>query len=114
MRDILHIKDLFRLLDYEIQNIDQVNGEVFNVGGGRKISVSLKELTGLCREHTGKTIRINKINKNRPADVRIYLTDNTKVTKMTGWTPTIGVNDIIDEITEWIKNNEKKLEGILT
>ncbi|MGA1840746.1 MAG: NAD-dependent epimerase/dehydratase family protein [bacterium] len=113
VRDILHIKDLFRLIDYEIQNIDKVNGEIFNVGGGREISVSLKELTELCREQTGKTITINKISKNRPADVRIYLTDNAKVTKMTGWAPTIGVSDIICEITEWIKNNEQQLEGIL-
>jgi CDP-paratose 2-epimerase len=113
VRDILHIKDLFRLIDYEAQNIDQVNGEIFNVGGGREISVSLKELTALCREYTGNTIPINKVSKNRPADVRIYLTDNTKVTKMTGWVPTTSVRHIIEEITEWIKNNAQQLEGVL-
>lgn len=113
VRDILHIKDLFRLIDYEAQNIDQVNGEIFNVGGGREISVSLKELTALCREYTGNTIPINKVSENRPADVRIYLTDNTKVTKMTGWSPTISVSHIIEEITEWIKIYAQQLEGVL-
>lgn len=114
VRDILHIKDLFRLIDYEIKHIDRLNGEIFNVGGGREISVSLRELTELCAQYTGNTISIKKIRKNRPADVRIYLTDNTRVTTSTGWVPTIRVEKIIEEITGWISSNAHQLEGILT
>lgn len=113
VRDILHVDDLFRLIDIQLNNIEEVNKEVFNVGGGRKVSVSLKELTQLCQRYTGNNIHIKRVLENRPADIRIYLTDNSKITKTTGWKPQITVEDIIEEIVVWIKNNEKQLEGVL-
>ena len=113
VRDILHVDDLFRLIDLQFQNIEKLSGDIFNVGGGREISVSLKELTGLCQKYTGNSININKVAENRPADVRIYLTDNSKVTQATDWTPKIGVKTIIKEIALWIKDNQNQLEGIL-
>lgn len=45
VRDILHIHDLFRLIDIQVHNISQYNGQVFYVGGGNDCSVSLKEFT---------------------------------------------------------------------
>ena len=113
VRDILHVDDLFRLIDIQLSNIEKINGEVFNVGGSRKVSVSLKELTQLCQKYTGNTIPISSVMENRPADIRIYLTDNSKVTKATGWKPKITVENIIEEISVWIKNNKKQLEGVL-
>jgi CDP-paratose 2-epimerase len=113
VRDILHVDDLFRLIDIQLNNIEKLNGDIFNVGGGREISVSLKELTNLCQKYTGNAIPIRSVAENRPADIRIYLTDNSKVTKATGWKPEIGVENIIKEIAVWIKNNENYLEGVL-
>lgn len=113
VRDILHIDDLFRLIDIQLNNMEKLNGDIFNVGGGREISVSLKELTQLCQKYTGNTIPISSVMENRPADIRIYLTDNSKVTKATGWKPEIGVENIIEEIVNWIRNNEEQLEGVL-
>lgn len=113
VRDILHVDDLFRLIDIQLNNIEKLNGDIFNVGGGREISVSLKELTQLCQKYTGNTIPLSSVMENRPADIRIYLTDNSKVTKATGWKPEITVENIIKEIVVWIKNNEKQLEGVL-
>lgn len=113
VRDILHVDDLFRLIDIQLNNIEKINGEVFNVGGSREVSVSLKELTQLCQQYTGNTIPLSSVMENRPADIRIYLTDNSKVTKFTGWKPKITVENIIEEIAVWIKNNKKQLEGVL-
>ena len=113
VRDILHIDDLFRLIDIQLNNLAGINGKVFNVGGSREISVSLKELTQLCQKYTGNTIPISSVVENRPADIRVYLTDNSKVTKATGWKPKITVENIIEEIAVWIKNNKKQLEGVL-
>lgn len=113
VRDILHIDDLFRLIDIQLSAIETLNGEIFNVGGGSEISVSLKELTQFCQNYTGNIIPIKKIEKNRVADIKIYLTDNTKVTNCTGWAPKIEVERIIQEITLWIKSNANQLEGVL-
>jgi len=113
VRDILHVNDLFRLIDIQLRNIQKISGNVFNVGGGREISISLNELTQLCEWHTGNTVSIKQIDKNRPADIRIYLTDNSKVTKITGWKPEIAVEDIIKEIVVWIRDHEGQLKGVL-
>jgi len=112
-RDILHIRDLFELIDYQAHNINKVSGELFNVGGGSEVSVSLQELTLLCEEVTGNKIDIEKVKENRIADLRTYITDNTKVTSLTGWSPKTHPKKIIQEIHEWLKENENILKGIL-
>lgn len=112
-RDMLHVADLYRLIDWQLHNIDKVNGEIMNVGGGNEVSVSLQELTAICQKVTGKTIPINKVTENRPADIRLYVTDNSKVTALTGWTPSIGIEQIVEEITAWLDENREALEPIL-
>ena len=114
VRDVLHVKDLFRLVDWEIHNLDKVNGMTFNVGGGRAISVSLKELTALCEGITGNKIQIDKVPENRQADIRIYLTDNSKITGVTGWKPEITPKEILEDIYLWLQENKEALEPILS
>ena len=113
VRDILHIQDLYRLIDFQLHNMDKVNGETFNVGEGNEVSVSLKELTSFCRKLTGNIISIDRISQNREADVRIYTTYNTKIATHTGWKPEITTEKILEDIYLWIKNNQADLEAIL-
>ena len=114
VRDVLHVKDLFRLVDWEVHNLDKVNGMTLNAGGGREISLSLKELTALCQEITGNKIEIDSVPENRQADIRIYFTDNTKITKLTGWKPAISSKEILEDIYFWLRENEHALEPILS
>lgn len=113
IRDMLHVADLFRLVDWQLHHIDEVNGEIFNAGGGWESSASLRELTEICREVTGNTIPIKSVSETRTADIRLYVTDNTKVTARTGWAPQIGIRQIVEEIAEWLKENERELAPIL-
>ncbi len=113
VRDILHIHDLFRLIDDQIHNINKYNGQIFNVGGGKDCSVSLRELTKICEEVTGNTIPIERVVDARVADVRIYITDNSKITTRTGWKPEKKSKEIIIDIHEWIKENKIELYEIL-
>ncbi|MDB5226401.1 MAG: NAD-dependent epimerase/dehydratase family protein [Bacteroidota bacterium] len=113
VRDMLHTDDLFRLIDWQMHHLDEVNGEIFNVGGGREISVSLMELTKLSEKVTGNKITIQQVPENRTADIRIYITDNSRVTHRTGWKPEILPEQIIKEIYDWIKENSSQLEAIL-
>ncbi|MCP4624057.1 MAG: NAD-dependent epimerase/dehydratase family protein [bacterium] len=114
VRDILHVDDLFQLLSLQIQNLERHNGQIYNVGGGRAGSLSLQELTGLCGKHTTNQIDIAADPKDRPADIRLYLSDTEKVRKATGWQPQIGPEAIIEEITSWISENETDLQPILS
>ena len=113
VRDLLHVDDLFDLLKIQLSDIDKYDGGVFNVGGGRKVSVSLKELTTLCQEVTGKTIPVSSVKEDRPNDIRVYLSDCRKIEKLSGWSPKRSVKQILEEIHVWLKENEVSLKKIL-
>jgi CDP-paratose 2-epimerase len=113
VRDILHVDDLVRLIDLQICNMDLFNKKVFNAGGGIKSSVSLMEMTKVCSGITGNKISIDSELENRPADLRIYITDNGNITKYTGWQPLKTAEDIFYDVFTWIKENEMQLKPIL-
>ncbi len=112
-RDVLHIDDLTRLIDWQIKNIAQVNGEILNVGGGNEVSFSLLELTKICEEITGNCIEIEPQIEARTADIRIYVTDNSKITQLTGWKPEKSLRELVQDTYNWLKENEKSLIDIL-
>jgi len=114
VRDLLHINDFFTLVDHQLHHMDTLNGRLFNVGGGRETSISLKELTGLCRKVTGNTVEIDEIEEDRQADIRIYITDNSRVHATTGWHPVVSVEQTVLDIYNWIKENDTILKPILT
>lgn len=114
VRDMLHVSDLYRLLEIQINDMDSHNGEIYNIGGGSKRAVSLLELTDLCGKYTGNEIHVEGINEDRPGDIRIYITDNSKITEKTGWKPEISVEETIREISLWIKENSELLRPILS
>lgn len=55
VRDILHVKDLTRLIDIQIHDLYRFAGETFNVGGGLSNSLSIKELDDLCKKNISAT-----------------------------------------------------------
>ncbi len=113
VRDVLHVDDLFELVHWQLDHLDAINGQTFNVGGGRACSVSLRELTDLCRDLTGRTIPVDPDLNPRPADMPLYLTDNSRVTAATGWRPTRTMEDILGDIHRWIRAHEGILQAVL-
>ena len=114
VRDVLHVEDFYQLLKIQIERLDEFSGCIFNVGGGRELSVSLCELTDLCREVVGKKISISSIPKTRPADIPYYVTDYRLVQEATNWTPHRTLKDIICDISKWLQENEAILRPIFT
>jgi len=113
VRDMLHIDDFFDLIDLQIHYFNKFSGQDFNIGGGLDSSVSLKELTEICQEVTENKIEIKSITEDRLADIRIYVTDNTKITNLSGWTPKRTPTKIMTDIFEWVKLNQSELKQIL-
>jgi len=114
VRDILHIHDLFELVLHQVQHIDTLKGSLFNVGGGREVSVSLCELTALCEAATGNKITIAAEPDTRTADIPLYITDNSKVTAATGWAPKISPAAIMEDIVRWLREHEDSLRPVLS
>ena len=113
VRDVMHVLDLFDLVDYELNNFEQVKGKIYNVGGGNEVSFSLQELTSYCREITGNEIRIDGISENRVGDIPIYITDHRYVTADIGWQPKRNVQTILSDIYEWLRKDEQNLKNII-
>jgi CDP-paratose 2-epimerase len=71
------------------------------------------ELTQLCSDITGNKIPIASIAENRAADIRIYVTDNTKINAATGWKPKRNMEQLVADTFQWLQANEKDLKNIL-
>lgn len=112
-RDVLHVADLFALVDQQMHNQEVFDGGVFNAGGGPDVSFSLQELTGLCQAVTGNKISITPVPQTRTADIRIYISDAKKLKRLAGWQPTHSLSDLVSDVFCWIKENETNLQGIL-
>jgi CDP-paratose 2-epimerase len=114
VRDILHIDDLCELLATQARCFERWAGRTFNVGGGLENSLSLREMTALCEEITGNRIPIEPSLEDRPADIRIYLTDHARLTEFSGWRPSRGPRAVLAGIHEWIRGDEDALRPVLS
>lgn len=113
VRDILHVDDLVELIDLQIHQIEKFQGKIYNVGGGKENSTSLLEMTKICQKISGNKIQIDEVAETRTADLRIFVTDNSKIQNEIGWKPKKSVEIVFQDIYDWIKENEKQLESIL-
>ena len=112
VRDFVEIGELCDLLVRQLDGIETLPRRTYNVGGGRASSLSLTEATALCEEITGNRVEIARVAENRPADVRIYVTDNVRITADTGWSPGKTPRQTLVGIFEWIRENERDLASL--
>ncbi len=112
VRDLLHVDDLFDVLWEQVNNMNRYGGQVFNIGGGAECSLSLLETTALCEEITGNRIHFDRRPENRPADVRIYITDHRQYSGLTSWQPRRGARETLASIFNWLRLEESSLRKI--
>ncbi|MEA2445518.1 MAG: CDP-paratose 2-epimerase [Thermoleophilales bacterium] len=113
VRDLLHIDDLVDLIEDQLLRPEHWSGSTANVGGGRDCSLSLLETTEICRELTGNAVQVEATDETRPGDLRIYLSDCGRLFEHTDWRPRRGPRDILVDIFEWIRNNERSVLAAL-
>lgn len=98
VRDVIHARDLARLF-YEFVNNPKPGG-VYNVGGGRKNSISLLEAIDLIEEVTGKRINY-KHGPTMEGDHIWWITNLRKVrSHFPNWNITINLRAIFNELYE--------------
>ncbi len=114
VRDVLHVADVFDLIDRQLERPDLWEGRVYNVGGGFACSTSLCELTDLCRQMTGRTLSVTPHPDTHPLDVRIYITDNQRVSADFGWKPARGIADTLADIRTWLVDHAEDLRSLMT
>jgi CDP-paratose 2-epimerase len=112
VRDLLHIADLIDLIDLQIEHLDTLKGQVFNVGGGLSGSLSLQETTSLCQVLVGRRLDIGTILEDRVGDVKLYITDHRRVTHWTGWRPQRGPRETLADIVDWMRASDALVRPI--
>jgi CDP-paratose 2-epimerase len=106
VRDFVSISDLAKLIERQLDRFDALPHRLYNAGGGVASSLSLAETTALCEEITGNRVEIESVTENRALDVKIYVTDNARVYRDTGWLPAKSPRETMADIFAWIHENE--------
>jgi CDP-paratose 2-epimerase len=104
VRDILHVKDLSNLIYIMLKQKKFPKGEAFNIGGGRKNTISLLEVVKKLELKFNKNINLSFL-KPRFGDQKYFVNDLTKIKKLTGWSPKIDINKGLSLFVNWIINN---------
>jgi CDP-paratose 2-epimerase len=113
VRDLLHVDDLADLVEDQLLRPDHWDGATVNVGGGREFSLSLVETTEICRELTGNRNGVAATDETRPGDVRIYLSDCTRLHGLTEWRPRREPRRVLEDVFAWIRANERAVKATL-
>jgi CDP-paratose 2-epimerase len=106
VRDALFASDVAKLYVYEAEHIKKVNGKTFNVGGGVKngFTTSILELITLIdREFPGHKLSYSHAPW-RGSDQRIYESNLSEVTRITGWKPTTTLSSALHSMWEAYEN----------
>jgi CDP-paratose 2-epimerase len=107
IRDLLHVYDLNDGYDAVIAAIDNVKGEIFNMGGGPTNTMSIwKEFGPRLEKLLGKTIPVT-YGEWRPGDQKVFVADIRKAKNAFGWAPNYSVDAGVEQLFGWVNDNKK-------
>lgn len=103
VRDYIHVDDLAAAHILVMDHLEELAGEVFNLGTGRGYSV--REVVKVAREVTGQPIpHIDR--PSRPGDAPFLVASSDKIRRRLGWQPTQSdLQTIISSAWEWHKRH---------
>ena len=102
VRDILFVDDVVQAFLLAQEQMSTVRGEAFNIGGGVRNTVSLRELLELIARCNGRAPEV-RFGPWRPGDQPYYVSDIGKFSRATGWEPTVGVEEGVSRLHEWLQ-----------
>jgi len=97
-RDFTHTRDVARALWLLLEH--GAPGQVYNLCSGQATRIGDIVQLVLERGRVPVELRVEPA-RLRPSDEPILLGDNTKLRAATGWAPTIGMEQIVDELLEY-------------
>ncbi len=109
VRDLLHVDDLVDLVELQLLDPERWDGGVFNVGGGRERSLSLRETTELCRELSGNEVPVEPVEQTRAGDVPVYLSDCGRLFEFDEWRPRRSARQVLADIDAWIAADQERI-----
>ena len=105
VRDVLHIDDLVAAYQAGIDRIDELSGEVLNLGGGPDHTLAVwSEFGPLLEELAGRPIPIT-YGPWRPGDQRVFVADIRRAAERLGWRPQVSPTEGVRRLYEWVAAN---------
>jgi CDP-paratose 2-epimerase len=110
VRDMLYIDDLVRAYTLAIEKIESTRGNIYNIGGGARNTLSIwKEAGPQLERLLGKPIPVT-YGDWRPGDQPVCVMDITKAEQELGWRPEIGLQDGVERLWNWVRDNRALFE----
>lgn len=107
IRDLLYVDDLLNAYDLAIEKIDAAAGQVYNLGGGPANTLAIwTEFGPLLEKLTGRPIPIGR-GDWRPGDQKVFVADIRKAARELGWTPKVSVEEGVERLFEWVRENKE-------
>lgn len=106
VRDLLFVDDLLDAYDAVVRQIDRAAGQVYNLGGGPKNTLSVwTEFGPLLEELIGCHIDVT-YGDWRAGDQHIYVSDIRKAAAELGWRPRMSVREGIGCLVAWVREHQ--------
>jgi CDP-paratose 2-epimerase len=106
IRDLLHVHDLLDAYDAALKRIGDIQGEVFNLGGGSTNTLSIwTEFGPMLEKLLGKSIPVAR-GDWRPGDQKVFVADIRKAEKDLGWKPKVNVESGVKQLFDWVRANQ--------
>lgn len=107
VRDILFVDDLVEALLGAQENMDRLQGQAYNIGGGVDNAISLLELIDAIGELQGERPDL-AFAPWRTGDQKYYVSDTRKFAAATGWSPRVSLHEGIALLHEWLQEAQRK------
>ncbi|MDW8396043.1 MAG: GDP-mannose 4,6-dehydratase [Anaerolineae bacterium] len=105
VRDLLHVQDLIAAYEAAWARLDQVSGQVFNLGGGAENALSIwAEFGPMLEMLAGRPIPVRYADW-RPGDQPVFISDNRKAERLLDWRPRISAQEGIRRLWAWVTSN---------
>jgi CDP-paratose 2-epimerase len=113
VRDLLWVEDLVDLYIAAAEHRATVNGKAYNVGGGPRCRLSLRELITILEKRLGKPVPFGKA-ATRLGDQPVFYCNIDRVASELGWKPRVEPAEGVDRLLEWIQSNREEIGRFLT
>jgi len=112
VRDVLWCDDLVSVYERLYEKADAVAGEVFNVGGGPRNTLSLIQLVEHLKSRGVLTQPVG-YSSWRPGDQKVFVSDIEKIKQRIGWEPTVQPEEGVSRLITWVSANRALLQAVL-
>jgi CDP-paratose 2-epimerase len=104
VRDILFVDDLIECYLKAVERIDRVSGQVYNIGGGPRNTISLLELIQFLDGLSRKKMQYSFADW-RNGDQRVFFCDISKANRDFGWKPNVTKDVGLAQLVDWVSKN---------